>query len=309
MKIEFDEKEYQTLILAALLHDIVKINQRDTGEYYEKHAEFSVKFMGSLGNFFGHDNANAIANLIEKYYQAPSTRDEHILYIADKLAAAERFKEEPPRFKSNEGTLVAVTSKVKFRKESGQEKYYRLGSLKLMSDALFPVEVPEVKEGVYTDIWEKFVNKVKSLQEYRSFDFCTLFYILKEFGSLIPSATPWEEGEYNRRIADVSLFDHSKVTCAIAACLKHLPAKEFPNEEMSELFQSIKSYYSEKDFGKKEEILNSPHIAKKQIFVLLRGDIAGIQKFIYRITKPKVETKGTSKRLRGRSFYLSLWQR
>lgn len=39
---------------------------------------------------------------------------------------------------------------------------------------------------------------------------------------------------------------------------------------------------------------------------MVRGDISGVQKFIYRITAPGAEAKGTAKRLRGRSFYLSV---
>jgi CRISPR-associated protein Csm1 len=303
---EIKDKEYYTVVLGALLHDVGKISQREGGEYHVKHAEFSGNFINSLKTFFDPDYAKEIANLIEKHHKIPSTRDEYILHIADKLAAAERFKEERGHFKSNEAALVAVTSRIKFRRDHEQERYYRLSSLQIKKEVLFPIDNPRVEEGVYKKVWDRFVGKVKSLGKYQPSDFGTLFFILKEIGTFVPSATPWEEDEYNRTVPDVSLFDHSKVTCAITACLKQLSEEDFSNNEMSELIRILRQHYKETDLSKMKEILNSSKTTKKPLFIFLRADIAGIQKFIYSITKPKAETKGTSKRLRGRSFYVSL---
>ncbi|MDI6859981.1 MAG: type III-A CRISPR-associated protein Cas10/Csm1, partial [Methanocellales archaeon] len=66
-----------------------------------------------------------------------------------------------------------------------------------------------------------------------------------------------------RDVPDIPLFDHLKTTCAIAECLY-------------------------KNNGEED-------------FLLIGGDISGIQKFIYSIT-----SKGAAKGLRGRSFYLQL---
>src|SRR3989304_1754063 len=71
-----------------------------------------------------------------------------------------------------------------------------------------------------------------------------------------------------------SLFDHVKTTAAIAGCL----------------------YHCEKT-GKSTD----------KEFLIVAGDISGIQNFIYRITKAQGEG-GISKILRGRSFYLLLFQ-
>jgi len=303
---EFDVKEYQTVILAALLHDIGKISQREGGQYQGKHAEFSGNFVNSLRGFFGHDQARQIAELIEKHHETPNKRDEYILHLADKLSAAERFKEERGRYKSNEAALVAVTSRIRLKRDSKKEKYYKLDSLRIDEGVLFPSDEIQVPEGEYSKIWARFIEKVRSLGTYQSSDFKSLYFILKEVGSLVPSATPWEDDEYNRTIPDVSLFDHSKVACAIAACLRQFEEKGLSNSEMSEIINTLRKHYKESNPAAKEEILNSCTFSKKPIFILLRGDIAGIQKFVFSITKPKAEAKGTSKRLRGRSFYISL---
>jgi CRISPR-associated protein Csm1 len=303
---KFDQREYQAVILAALLHDVGKISQREGGQYYAKHAEFSGNFISSLKGFFGSDLAREVANLIEKHHKTPTERDEYILHIADKLAAAERFKEERPRFKSNEAALLAVTSRIRLKRDCKKEKYYKLDSVRLEEGTLFPSNEPQVQEGAYNKVWDRFIDKVRSLGTYQSSDFRSLYFILKEVGSFVPSATPWEDDEYNRTVPDVSLFDHSKVTCAIAACLKVIVEKELPNAEMSEIITTLRKHYRENDPKAKEEILNSCEPSRKPIFILLRADIAGIQKFVYSITKPQAEAKGTSKRLRGRSFYISL---
>lgn len=303
---EFDEKEFQIVILAALLHDIGKISQREGGEYYAKHTDFSGNFISSLKTYFGDDFTKDIAGLIEKHHETPFTRNEYIIHIADKLAAGERIREERGQFKSNEAALLAITSRIKFRRDCGEEKYYKLGSLRIDRETLFPGDRPFVEERAYEGIWKSFVKKIGLLKKYRPYDFITLFFILKEFGTFIPSATPWEEDQYNRTVPDVSLFDHSKVTCAIAACLKKLSEEDFSNAEMLDLITILKTHYKEINIDKKRVILESSQTAQKPLFIILRGDIAGIQKFIYSITKPKAETKGTSKRLRGRSFYIAL---
>jgi CRISPR-associated protein Csm1 len=304
VEMESNEKEYQNVILAALLHDMVKIPLKEDDQYFAKHAGSSENFKRSLSSFFDDKDAKEIANLIEKYYKAPSTRDEQILHIADKLASTERPETGGPRFKCNGGSLVAVTSRVKFRSECGQEKFYKLDTLQVKEGILFPANEPLVEKGTYGIIWERFANKVKSLGKYQPTDFATLFYILKEFGSLIPSATPWEEDEYNRVISDISIFDHSKATCAIAACLKQFSEEELSNDDLSQMVSILQPHNEKEDVSQEMEILRSSGVTDKKLFVLLRADVAGIQKFIYSITK--AETKGTSKKLRGRSYYVSI---
>jgi len=67
---------------------------------------------------------------------------------------------------------------------------------------------------------------------------------------------------------DVPLYDHAKTTAAIAHCLLE---------------------------GEEQEP-----------FLFIEGDLSGIQKFIFSTVIPEQARKGTAKRLRGRSFWLSL---
>ena len=97
----------------------------------------------------------------------------------------------------------------------------------------------------------------------------------------MPSATPWEK-DGKRTIPDISLYDHLRTTAAIAACIGH----ELTTE-------------TEVDRGAQ----STRPIQKNQtttICALIKGDISGIQNFLYHI-----QSDGASNQLRGRSFYLT----
>lgn len=83
--------------------------------------------------------------------------------------------------------------------------------------------------------------------------------------------------------ADISLYDHSKLTAALAgAMLLHLQER------------------GETDY-KKAFLDNRIESRKREMFLLASADFSGIQDFIY-----TVSSKGAMKSLRGRSFYLEL---
>jgi len=119
----------------------------------------------------------------------------------------------------------------------------------------------------YKKLWSEFTNDAKFLQtdSFRSFG-NTLLSLLEKFTSRIPAST--------RHLPDVSLFDHAKMSAAFALCL-----------------------YDYIEYHNLETLPGSD----KNPFLLIGGDLSGIQKFIYGII-----AKGAAKNLKGRSFYLQL---
>ena len=104
----------------------------------------------------------------------------------------------------------------------------------------------------YKKIWEEFYNDIKKVSiEYLTVD--TVCHILRKYTSLIPSAV-------YKSYPDISLFDHSKTTAAIAQCLYQ--------------------YVQEKG----ENSIND----KIRYFTLVSGEISGIQEFIYNISSPQI---------------------
>lgn len=105
----------------------------------------------------------------------------------------------------------------------------------------------------------------------------SLLEILEAYLSYIPSST------FLAEVSDISLFDHSKITAAVAACLVLYLESQGRQNYAQELFKNRDQFYGE------------------QAFSLLSIDVSGVQQFIYTIS-----SKGALKGLRSRSFYLEI---
>lgn len=106
-----------------------------------------------------------------------------------------------------------------------------------------------------------------------------LLQVWEAIGSYIPASTA--RGE----VADISLYDHQKLTAAIGAC-------------MYDYFQlqEIEDYREYCFAGAKQQSFR-----QEPVYLLVGADLSGIQNFLYTIP-----SKGALKSLRGRSFYLDL---
>lgn len=93
----------------------------------------------------------------------------------------------------------------------------------------------------------------------------------------IPSSTNKQE------VADISLYDHSKMTAAIAACIYLYLTENRRLNFKQELYQNEKAFLTEK------------------AFLMLSCDLSGIQSFIY-----TTSGEGALKSLRARSLYLEI---
>lgn len=117
----------------------------------------------------------------------------------------------------------------------------------------------------YKALWKAFEYEVKFIQTDSFNVFAeTMLYLLEKYTSRIPSST--------QHLPDVSLYDHSKTTAAFAVCLHD--------------FYRINKRLPTND---------------EKPFLLIGGDLSGIQKYIYGII-----AHGAAKNLKGRSFYLQL---
>jgi CRISPR-associated protein Csm1 len=189
--------------------------------------------------------------------------------------------------------LISIFSQVKGIREKAPEPsiYFQslLGS-ELNSETLFPKEKKEdaFKQKTYKILWEDFENILKEtyLKVSNENKLARLHHLLEIFATSIPSAAYYS-------VADTSLFDHSKTTAAIAACLYQHSKKE-AMLDFEKIHSALVARYKKQpyDFS---DILDIPS------FTLLTGGISGIQEFIYDIS-----SEGAAKGLKGRSVYLSL---
>lgn len=298
------DMEYLELIIGSLFHDIGKFWQRaekDNKDLIRNiNAEFGLRDAGMpehqfwsayfLKNILNEDDAAKRA----KSHHNPDDPFDYLIAIADKLSGEEREdREGSERADPSMEPLISIFSQIRGIKEETSEPstYYQpLVGGELNSETLFPKKKKEdaLKQKTYKALWKDFEDTIKETSLNVSYDkkLTRLYYFLEVFTTSIPSAAYYS-------VADISLFDHSKTTAAIAACLyQHSRRKEMIDFE--KIHHALVAKY-------KKQPCNFSEILNNEAFTLLAGDISGIQGFIYDIS-----SEGAAKSLKGRSLYLSL---
>ena len=269
--------EKLNLIIGSMLHDIGKVIYRGSSDgrsYSVSGCDFLKESVENINteilNCVRYHHSSEI-----KYAKLKNNDLAYITYIADNIAS---FID---RRKSNENESGFVKNKSfqsVFNILNGNNSKLNLSPCVLNSDG--KINYPVESENNFND---DFYNKVKAdFKSYLSnFELDinyanSLLSTLEGYLSYVPSSTN------NSEYCDISLFDHLKITTAIACCLYDY-LEENNISDYSSLYSDCESYYV-KDF-----------------MLLYSLDISGIQKFIYTIS-----SSGALKGLRARSFYLDM---
>lgn len=276
--------------LAALLHDIGKFEQRAKWGSYTPHQEYGAQWCEC--DYFRHAFGSDIAQGVHQHHNRRLERSNEarlrlvqIVQLADKLAAGERAKAVREQEDPQRSGLISIFSRIPLhwndQNEAGDyppEQRYPVQSLTWSSDLFLPQPNPPQHD--YPTLWEEFNKEWQRFtanRTYTSADFRTLVALLEKYTSFIPSATPWEEQD-ERTVPDVSLYDHLRVTAALAACL-----------DRQLLPQTL------------EQVWREPVSYSEPLLTLVKGDLSGIQDFIYLTGRG-----GAARGLKGRSFFLQL---
>lgn len=278
--------------LAGLLHDVGKFAQRAGIKIEDKsfnkddvgrhgyHALLSSEF---VKKYVPQRLQQGLSGVLFHHRTDLADADIQRIRIADHLAAGERRMGSEEQADPRKARLIPILSNVELLKSPPTEKKHRLSPLTIEEKkTTYPTDETT---GDYGELWKQLVDEISTWKqgmghawETQSGDdyFTTLLALFQKYLWCIPSATPWQQDEkHHRAWPDVSLYDHNRLTSAIAACLAY--DNSLPNENSNE-----------------------------PIALLVRGDVSGIQGFIYRLSRPEAETEHIAKRLRGRSFYLQL---
>ncbi|MBU1207733.1 MAG: type III-A CRISPR-associated protein Cas10/Csm1 [Proteobacteria bacterium] len=281
-------EETTKIALAALLHDIGKFWQRAGRP--GSHAEASAAFVDEFKHLFPYEWLDDLRDGTGNHHNPARKEIEKIVRIADWLASTERVEELGISQSDPERTpLIPIAAKVEFREEkpkNWKDWGYRLKALRLEESCVFPTTQVQVSSEDYSALREEFKNELNQMRIIRDyFGLVSLLALLRKYTTYIPSATPWEKDEEYRTLPDISLYEHLRITCAIATCL----GKLYP-DHLDALYR------------------RDSNVEGQLVARLLRGDFSGIQNFLYRITRAEgeAEFRGTAKRLRGRSFFLTL---
>ena len=262
------------IALAGLLLNIGKFYQRAEGQFeslepgdYEHnggHATWSAAFVQDLLP----EHLASIASTVLNQHQ-PSDVPGKAVALASRLASGERADqaEEQPR------NLLSIFCQIgEDEKQRPAPAYLPLAPLELDENVIFPREEVDGSQQAYRSLWDEFVQAVQSLDAAIDAAACveSLYHLLMRYAWSVPSA-------FYRGTPDISLFDHSRVTSALAVCL------------------------TDQDEGTLDALLAQSHVDQVPVAYLVEGDMSGVQRFIYTIT-----SKGAAKGLRGRSLYLQL---
>lgn len=316
-----DKNTKYLISLAGFFHDIGKFYQRATHiktsenqkkEFGYAHAYLSYRAINEelIEGFkavFSKDEIDKILDGV--YHHKPNSEIQYLIQKADWISSSERAKEETiynvdvlpedqkkqlVEFAEQNPRLRSIFENLKLNKEVIKSNYfYKISPLNLSKD-IFPKSLEEafidLNEktkneilGDYKEHWQKFKNefneKLKNVNlkfsEHPEKIFSLIYHLLYKYLWCIPAST-FDKENYTKHYPDISLFDHSRILSAVATVFAD----------------------SNKDFNK-----NWEKTKKEKLFLHLKGDISGIQKFIYKVHQGQ---GGVAKRLRGRSFYIAL---
>ncbi|WP_176837618.1 type III-A CRISPR-associated protein Cas10/Csm1 [Fusobacterium hominis] len=271
------EIRQQKLILATLMHDIGKIIYRSGCS--DNHSHSGYEFLKNKCKIKDIDILNAV-----RYHHSKDLKKAkldkndiaYVAYVADNIAAAvDRRKNDDEKFGfKKEAPLETVFNIL----NGNKEKFFYKGKMLSENSGLnFPVCNNE-KYNFSEDLYRKIIFQIKTVIEHIDYttEYLNSLLTLLEGGlSYVPSSTSLTE------LRDISLYDHMKITAAIATCIDLYMIENKCDDYKKILFYDAQKFYEEK------------------AFLLYSLDISGIQNFIYTIS-----SKGALKGLRARSFYL-----
>lgn len=269
-------EENVKLTVGALLHDIGKLLYRYNDG--RNHSRSGYEYLKDVVHIEDREILEQVlyhhASLL-KNARIENDSLAYITYIADNIASASdrrKTQEEEPGF-DREMSLESIFNllncndeKLCYSPEQLDKNINYPTTVSTGFDEIFYGKIVNAMENNLRGItWDK--NYLNSLLE-----------VLEVQLSYIPSSTMKSE------VADISLYDHVKLTAAIAASIKEWLDENNISDYKETLFKGASAFYEQK------------------VFLLFSMDMSGIQNFIYTIA-----SKNALRMLRSRSFYLEIF--
>lgn len=286
--------DFDNLVKGALLHDIGKLIQRSEEYPFAKtHGQWGYEWLKE-NNFFEDDFAiNATITHHKEDKEVFESNYGLIWYEADNLSSMERKEEENiekgrwEMFTPLASPFFKIRNPNNLLEELTEIPYFQLRKTAEVESVSF--NEPDITKETYKKIREDLEKDLKTAWSYKPYSINFLLMLFEKHLSNVPSITREifkEKQEEIKKHPDISLFNHCKLAAAIAGCMYHFYKETYSSKwNNNELLTN--------------EILNPSPDEKP--YLLIGGDISGVQKFIYTIT-----SKGALKSLKGRSFYLEL---
>lgn len=306
------------IAIAGFMHDIGKFADKDVfniseqflidnadlyqphykGNYTHRHAVYTAAFIDHFEKLLPKKFNKANWGLEDSFinlsagHHTPGTPMQWIIAMADRISSGwdrDTFDKEYNRAVAwqdyRKTRLLPIFESLMCDFKKSDDYFYRYPLKETSPDNIFPglkkaIHPKDNQEAVreYKRLFEEFVYALERLfhkEENLELWFEHLDSLMMIFTSAIPAARA------GNVIPDVSLYDHSKITAALAVAI-YLYHKHTDSMTIEKI----------KDYGIKK-------------FLLISGDFYGIQSFIF--SDSGEAGKNRAKILRGRSFAVSLF--
>lgn len=290
----------ERVALGGLLHDIGKLLNRSNNYAKEsalggKHPHLSSWFIDYLvdNNIIAKDEY--LKEIVQKHHEGvyfeeninlASIKNNKelkklalIVARADNYSSSERQEDGDYDFGSKnfrEVPLDSIFSRIKLTNKGGIEKEENRYKVSMFNETnIFSQERNKNNQLELDSVIKNLLEEVKEIkaQDFNGL-FVNLMDIIKKYTWALPSDT-------QKEICEISLYDHLKTTSAIALASYNYHIEENISFEKA----------TQEDIKRDR---NENH------FLLIGGDISGIQKYIYSLES----TEGAAKRLRAKSFFI-----
>lgn len=270
------------------------------GRHTHAHAVYTAAFIDHLEKLLPQKLnkgewgiGDSFMNLTARHHK-PETPFQWIIAVADRVSSGfdraefdDKYNKEVQVRDYKKTRLLTIfeglSIKNEWRYDKLEDYQYRYPLKELSPINIFPINSSEVRqidsEQASKDYAELFRNFIYALEKLTHKDNIPLWFehfdsLFMIFASHIPAAT------VGYVVPDVSLYDHSRATSALASALY-----QYHTETNTMAIEAIQNYETKK-------------------FLLISSDFYGIQDFIF--TEGGSTGKASAKLLRGRSFYVSL---
>ena len=202
-----------------------------------------------------------------------ATSESGLMDLADRLAAGQGGLAEagPARYLLSPFHRLILDNAC-----PAEEHYLPIAALQVSEDTLFPDEERADAARDCAALWKAFAARATALRDTYDHDSADRASFVSSLLALMQEHTWCLPASSDPSLADISLYDHTRMAAALASCMVGLaPAQiaalqENPGQPLP-------------------------------VACLVGGDLSGVQDFIYTIT-----SRGAAGALRGRSFYLQL---
>ncbi len=266
------------IAVGGLLHDIGKVLYRSGDR--RKHSVSGADFLKEEAGIQDKDIIDMVrCHHADALREADLREDSpaYIVYLADNIAAATDRRSLEGEEKGFD-PRIPLDSIFNILNGNHQHLHYHPEPLDDRSGINMPTDKAVIyDESFYNKMRADILDALKGINAMNNDYVNSLLCLLEAYFTYLPSSTATHER------ADISLYDHVKLTAAYAGCIYLYLEEQGIRDYKTALWKRGKDFYEQKAFR------------------LVSMDISGIQKFIYTI-----HSEDALKTLRSRSFYLEI---